>query len=100
VFDERPELLDSGLNLAYRELDLRDRRCDRLGCIDVLAGSRHIVQPFPAGCRIQVTMRAMVASSRSGLNGFTTQPVAPAALPSSFFSVLASVVNTNSGTPR
>ena len=42
--------------------------------------------------------RAMVASSCGGLKGLTIQPVAPARLPSAFFSALDSVVSTSMGT--
>ena len=41
--------------------------------------------------------RWMVAISCSGLNGLTSQPVAPAALPSAFFSGVDSVVSISSG---
>jgi hypothetical protein len=47
VVYERPELLDGGLNLAYCELDLGRCGCSRLRCIDVLAGSRHLLRPLP-----------------------------------------------------
>src|SRR5580658_7581651 len=49
--------------------------------------------------KAQLSTLATVASRRSGLNGLTSQPVAPAALPSNLRSVVASVVSTSSGMP-
>ena len=47
---------------------------------------------------VQVSTFSIVASSRSGLKGLTSQPVAPAALPASLRSAVASVVSTSNGT--
>ena len=44
--------------------------------------------------------RASVASSCAGLKGLTIQPVAPAFLPSIFFSMLDSVVSSSTGVSR
>ncbi len=45
----------------------------------------------------QPSTRCTVATSCSGLKGLTSQPVAPAALPSIFFSGVDSVVSISSG---
>ena len=94
LVNQQAELLDGGLHLPHGELDLGHRSGNCLRGLAGLSGLEHLIRPP------QATIRAMVARSRSGLKGFTTQPVAPAALPSIFFSALASVVRTSSGTPR
>ena len=55
-------------------------------------------RPYVVGMD-QPSTRATVASSWSGSNGLTSQPVAPAALPSIFLLVSDSVVSMRMGTP-
>ncbi len=66
--------------------------------IELARASRQPVCQGRGRAGVQVSTFAIVASRRSGLNGFTSQPVAPAALPACLRSTVASVVRTSNGT--
>jgi hypothetical protein len=57
-----------------------------------------VAKPFNANGANYLMTLLITSSNRAGSNGFTSQPVAPAARPACFIKSLDSVVKTNIGT--
>src|ERR1700734_3168382 len=99
---ERPENRIYGIVVRSALRDLGEMRIGHVDQLDafVKIGCLEVVEAGHSACSAHPQTRWTSSTNFSGLNGLTSQPVAPAPRPSAFFVGSDSVVSIRIGTDR